>query len=47
MYSQVGRSLLVGRVGEASEVARAYLFLMDEGYSTGQTVVIDGGGVLV
>jgi NAD(P)-dependent dehydrogenase (short-subunit alcohol dehydrogenase family) len=47
MYSQVGESLLVGRVGEASEIARAYLFLMDEGYSTGQTVVVDGGGVLV
>jgi NAD(P)-dependent dehydrogenase (short-subunit alcohol dehydrogenase family) len=47
MYSQVGESLLVGRVGEASEIARAYLFLMEEGYSTGQTVVVDGGGVLV
>jgi NAD(P)-dependent dehydrogenase (short-subunit alcohol dehydrogenase family) len=47
MYSQVGKSLLVGRVGEASEIARAYLFLMEEGYSTGQTVVVDGGGVLV
>ncbi|HEY2468423.1 MAG TPA: SDR family oxidoreductase [Terracidiphilus sp.] len=47
MYSQVGKSLLVGRVGEASEIARAYLFLIEEGYSTGQTVVVDGGGVLV
>ena len=47
MYSQVGKSLLVGRVGEACEIARAYLFLMQEGYSTGQTVVVDGGGVLV
>jgi NAD(P)-dependent dehydrogenase (short-subunit alcohol dehydrogenase family) len=47
MYSQVGDSLLVGRVGEASEIARAYLFLMEEGYSTGQTVVVDGGGMLV
>jgi NAD(P)-dependent dehydrogenase (short-subunit alcohol dehydrogenase family) len=39
--------LLVGRVGEACEIARAYLFLMQEGYSTGQTVVLDGGAVLV
>jgi NAD(P)-dependent dehydrogenase (short-subunit alcohol dehydrogenase family) len=28
-------------------MARTYLFLMQEGYSTGQTVVVDGGGVLV
>jgi NAD(P)-dependent dehydrogenase (short-subunit alcohol dehydrogenase family) len=47
MYENVGQTLLVGRVGEASEIARAYLFLMQEGYSTGQTVVVDGGGLLV
>jgi NAD(P)-dependent dehydrogenase (short-subunit alcohol dehydrogenase family) len=33
--------------GEASEIARAYLFLMEEGYSMGQTVVVDAGGLLV
>src|SRR5216684_2423024 len=42
MYESVGKSLLVGRVGEACEIARAYLFLMQEGYGTGQTVVLDG-----
>jgi NAD(P)-dependent dehydrogenase (short-subunit alcohol dehydrogenase family) len=47
MYESVGKTLLVGRVGEACEIARAYLFLMQEGYSTGQIVVVDGGGVLV
>lgn len=47
MYESVGKTLLVGRVGKACEIARAYLFLMQEGYSTGQTVVVDGGGVLV
>jgi NAD(P)-dependent dehydrogenase (short-subunit alcohol dehydrogenase family) len=46
MYENVGSQLLVGRVGEASEIARAYLFLMQEGYSTGQTVVVDGGALL-
>jgi hypothetical protein len=39
MYDNVGNHLLVGRVGEACEIALAYLFLMQEGYSTGQTVV--------
>lgn len=47
MYESVGKALLLGRVGEACEIARAYLFLMQEGYSTGQTVVVDGGAVLV
>ena len=47
LFENVGKSLLVGRVGEACEIARAYLFLMQEGYSTGQTVVVDGGAVLV
>jgi len=47
LYESVGNSLPVGRVGEASEVAQAYLFLMQEGFGTGQTVVVDGGAVLV
>jgi NAD(P)-dependent dehydrogenase (short-subunit alcohol dehydrogenase family) len=47
LFENVGKSLLVGRVGEASEIARAYLFLMQEGYSTGQIVVLDGGAMLV
>jgi NAD(P)-dependent dehydrogenase (short-subunit alcohol dehydrogenase family) len=47
MYEEVGKHLLVGRVGEAFEIARAYLFLIEEGYSTGQTIVVDGGAVLV
>jgi NAD(P)-dependent dehydrogenase (short-subunit alcohol dehydrogenase family) len=41
------RSLPVGRVGEAYDIAQAYLFLMKEEFSTGQTVVVDGGTVLV
>jgi NAD(P)-dependent dehydrogenase (short-subunit alcohol dehydrogenase family) len=47
LYESVGNSLPVGRVGEASEIAQAYLFLMQEGFGTGQTVVVDGGTVLV
>ena len=46
MYESVGKQLLVGRVGEAREIARAYLFLMQEGYSTGRTIVLDGGALL-
>lgn len=47
LFASVGKSLPVGRVGEASEIAQAYLFLMHEGFATGQTIVIDGGTVLV
>ena len=47
LFESVGKSLPVGRVGEADEVAQAYLFLMQEGFSTGQTVIVDGGTVLV
>ena len=47
LYESVGKSLLVGRVGEAHDLAQAYLFLMQEGFSTGQTIVVDGGTVLV
>src|SRR6202451_4516110 len=47
LYESVGSSLPVGRVGEAEDVAHAYLFLMQEGFSTGQAVVVDGGTFLV
>lgn len=47
LFESVGKGLPVGRVGEAHDIAQAYLFLMREGFSTGQTVVVDGGTVLV
>src|SRR6202041_2853371 len=47
LFENIGKSLLVGRVGEAGEIARTYIFLMQEGYSTGQTVVVDGGAALI
>jgi NAD(P)-dependent dehydrogenase (short-subunit alcohol dehydrogenase family) len=47
LFESVGKRLPVGRVGEAHDIAQAYLFLMHEGFGTGQTVVVDGGTVLV
>jgi NAD(P)-dependent dehydrogenase (short-subunit alcohol dehydrogenase family) len=47
LYESVGNNLPVGRVGEAHDIAQAYLFLMQEEFSTGQTLVVDGGTVLV
>jgi NAD(P)-dependent dehydrogenase (short-subunit alcohol dehydrogenase family) len=46
MYAAIGAKLPVGRVGEAAELADAYLFLMRQTFATGQTVIVDGGGVL-
>jgi len=47
LFESVGKRLPVGRIGEAHDVAQAYLFLMQEGFGTGQTVVVDGGTLLV
>ena len=47
LYKSVGNSLPVGRVGEPHDIAQAYLFLMQEAFATGQTLVVDGGTVLV
>jgi NAD(P)-dependent dehydrogenase (short-subunit alcohol dehydrogenase family) len=47
LFESVGQRLPVGRVGEAHDLAQAYLFLMQEGFSTGQIVVVDGGALLV
>jgi NAD(P)-dependent dehydrogenase (short-subunit alcohol dehydrogenase family) len=47
LFESVGNSLPVGRVGEPHDIAQAYLFLMQEEFSTGQIIVVDGGTVLV
>jgi NAD(P)-dependent dehydrogenase (short-subunit alcohol dehydrogenase family) len=47
MYRQVGARLPAGRAGEADDIAQTYVYLMNNAFATGQTIVIDGGGVLV
>lgn len=47
LFASAGAKLLTGRVGEAQEIAQAYLFLMESGFTTGQKLVLDGGGQLV
>lgn len=47
MYRNASAALPVGRVGEVGDVAQTYVYLMREGYSTGQVIVVDGGSVLV
>lgn len=47
LYSSMGESYLVKRVGEANDIAQAHLYLMKQQFGTGQNLVIDGGGLLV
>jgi NAD(P)-dependent dehydrogenase (short-subunit alcohol dehydrogenase family) len=47
LFESIGKRLPVGRVGEAHDIAQAFLFLMREEFITGQTIVVDGGTVLV
>jgi NAD(P)-dependent dehydrogenase (short-subunit alcohol dehydrogenase family) len=47
LFRDAGKKLLCGRVGEANEIAEAYCYLMENSFTTGQTLVVDGGGVLV
>ena len=47
LFRDAGGKLLTGRVGEAAEIAEAYCYLMENAFTAGQTLVVDGGGVLV
>jgi NAD(P)-dependent dehydrogenase (short-subunit alcohol dehydrogenase family) len=42
LYQRTAQTL-IGRPGEAPELAEAYLYLMKNGFSTGEVVVADGG----
>ncbi|HEY3991426.1 MAG TPA: SDR family oxidoreductase [Ktedonobacteraceae bacterium] len=46
-YRSLEQALLVGRVGEAHDLAQAYLYLMRGEFSTGQVIIVDGGTTLV
>jgi len=46
MEERLKATLPLGRLGKPDEVAQAYLYLMKGGYTTGQIMYVDGGGVL-
>jgi NAD(P)-dependent dehydrogenase (short-subunit alcohol dehydrogenase family) len=46
-FAARGPTFPVGRVGDPADVAEAYLSFMRSGYTTGQTIVVDGGMLLV
>ena len=47
LYDSQAAHLLVGHVGEAAEIAPAYVYLMENSYATGTVTVADGGYMLV
>jgi NAD(P)-dependent dehydrogenase (short-subunit alcohol dehydrogenase family) len=47
MYQGAASKLPVGRVGDGADLAKAYLYLIQQGYGTGQIITVDGGGTLV
>jgi NAD(P)-dependent dehydrogenase (short-subunit alcohol dehydrogenase family) len=46
LIAEYSKKILVGRPGAAEEIADAVLFLMRNGFVTGITLTVDGGGVL-
>ncbi|EKM59336.1 uncharacterized protein PHACADRAFT_249761 [Phanerochaete carnosa HHB-10118-sp] len=46
MFEAVAKTLPVGHIGSADEVAEAYLFLMKCSFVTGQRIEVDGGNRL-
>ncbi|MFB2599516.1 SDR family oxidoreductase [Herbiconiux sp. P17] len=46
MYAGVGASVPLGRVAEVEDVAKAYLYAMEQHYATGSEILVDGGSIL-
>ena len=46
-YKYMEDASLLKRVGEPEDIAQAFLYLMKQPHTTGQSLVIDGGSVLV
>jgi NAD(P)-dependent dehydrogenase (short-subunit alcohol dehydrogenase family) len=46
LYASEARRLPVGHIADPQEIAEGYLYLMRQTFVTGQTLAIDGGGLL-
>jgi NAD(P)-dependent dehydrogenase (short-subunit alcohol dehydrogenase family) len=47
MFSSAAQGNPLGRIGEVGDVAQAYLYCIEQTFSTGAVIKVDGGGVLV
>lgn len=46
-FTHLENTLLLKRVGKPDDIAQAFVYLMKQTYTTGQSLIIDGGAVLV
>jgi NAD(P)-dependent dehydrogenase (short-subunit alcohol dehydrogenase family) len=47
MFKHLSETLPVKQIGQANDLAQTYLYLMQQPFTTGQVLIVDGGGVLV
>lgn len=47
LFQSMADTLLVGRAGQAEDIALAFVYLMKQKFGTGQNIVVDGGTLLV
>jgi NAD(P)-dependent dehydrogenase (short-subunit alcohol dehydrogenase family) len=47
LFKSQADALLLKRVGEAEDIALAFLYLMKQQFGTGQNIIVDGGAVLI
>lgn len=47
MFAQQAEVVPVGRVGEVTDVAQAFVYSMTQGFMTGTSIPVDGGALLV
>jgi NAD(P)-dependent dehydrogenase (short-subunit alcohol dehydrogenase family) len=47
MYDQSAQRIPLGRIAEVEDVARAYVYCMEQTHGTGIVLVVDGGSLLV
>jgi NAD(P)-dependent dehydrogenase (short-subunit alcohol dehydrogenase family) len=47
LYNSIAQQLPVGRVAQAEDIAETYVYLAKNGFTTGTTVLVDGGAHLV
>jgi NAD(P)-dependent dehydrogenase (short-subunit alcohol dehydrogenase family) len=47
MFSGIGQQLPVGRIAKPEDIAQSYVYLANNGFTTGTAVLIDGGAHLV
>jgi NAD(P)-dependent dehydrogenase (short-subunit alcohol dehydrogenase family) len=47
MFSTTAEQIPLGRIGEVDDAAQAYLYCIEQKFSTGAVIKVDGGSVLV